>query len=258
MSDKEWEGWNSPGDNNQLYVDVCSQAAVDDDVFAKFKSIEAYTNVLEHVSKDQGIWYLETILEMTNDLNANLEEFKENDKYGNPSILGDYPEIGVISPTTLRYIKNTFDMASLVGETQLSRIVEVGGGYGGLCKTLSVVCDFDEYILIDLPQVIKLQDRYLSNFPDLHKKCIFVPCTETEEIKDVDLFISNYALAECDDETQAMYFDKLIANSKFAYLVYNVVNFREYKLANFIKKLEEIFKVTTSKDLENQCLYAKR
>lgn len=258
MSDKEWEGWNSPGDNNQLYVDVCSQAAVDDDVFAKFKSIEAYTNVLEHVSKDQGIWYLETILEMTNDLNANLEEFKENDKYGNPSILGDYPEIGVISPTTLRYIKNTFDMASLVGETQLSRIVEVGGGYGGLCKTLSVVCDFDEYILIDLPQVIKLQDRYLSNFPDLHKKCIFVPCTETEEIKDVDLFISNYALAECDDETQAMYFDKLIANSKFAYLVYNVVNFREYKLANFIKKLEEIFKVTTSKDLENQALYAKR
>ena len=220
MSDKEWEGWNSPGDNNQLYVDVCSQAAVDDDVFAKFKSIEAYTNVLEHVSKDQGIWYLETILEMTNDLNANLEEFKENDKYGNPAILGDYPEIGVISPTTLRYIKNTFDMASLVGETPLSRIVEVGGGYGGLCKTLSVVCDFDEYILIDLPEVIKLQDRYLSNFPDLHKKCIFVPCTETKEIKDVDLFISNYALSECDDETQAMYFDKLIANSKFAYLVY--------------------------------------
>ena len=258
MSNKEWEGWNSPGDNNQLYVDVCSQAAVDDDVFAQFKSIKAYTNVLEHVSKEQGTWYLETILGMTNDLNANLEEFKENDKYGNPDILGDYPEIGVISPTTLRYIKNTFDMASLVGETPLSRIVEVGGGYGGLCKTLSVVCDFDEYVLIDLPEVVKLQDRYLSNFPDLHKKCVFVSCTETEEIKDVDLFISNYALSECDDETQAMYFDKLIANSKFAYLVYNVVNFREYKLANFIKKLEEIFKVTTSKDHENQALYAKR
>ena len=258
MSDKEWEGWNSPGDSNRLYVDICSQAAVDDDVFAQFKSIKAYTNVLEHVSKEQGTWYLETILEMTNDLNDNLEEFKENDKYGNPAILGDYPETGVISPTTLRYIKNTFDMASLVGETPLSRIVEVGGGYGGLCKTLSVVCDFDEYVLIDLPEVVKLQDRYLSNFPDLHKKCVFVPCTETEEIKDVDLFISNYALSECDDETQAMYFDKLIANSKFAYLVYNVVTFREYKLANFIKKLEEIFKVTTSKDHENQALYAKR
>ena len=257
MNNKKWKGWNSPDDSNQLYIDVCSQASVDDNVFSKFKSIQAYKNVLEHVLEDQGSWYLKTILEMTNDLNDNLEEFKENDKYGNPSV-NDYTGIGRISPTTLRYIKNSFDMASLVKETPISRIVEVGGGYGGLCKTLSVICDFDEYILIDLPEVIKLQDRYLSNFPDLHKKCVFVPCTESEEVKDVDLFISNYALSECDDETQAMYFDNLISNSKFAYLVYNVVNFREYKLENFIKKLQEIFTVTTSQDLENVVLYSKR
>ena len=72
------------------------------------------------------------------------------------------------------------------------------------------------------------------------------------------MFISNYALSECDDETQTMYFDDLISNSKFAYLVYNVVNFREYKLENFIKKLKEIFTVTTSEDLENIVLYSKK
>jgi len=53
-------------------------------------------------------------------------------------------------------------------------------------------------------------------------------------------------------------FDDLISNSQFAYLVYNVVNFREYKLENFIKKLEEIFTVTTSEDLENIVLYSKK
>ena len=257
MNNKKWEGWNSPDDNNQLYVDVCYQASVDDDVFSKFKSIQAYKNVLEHVSTDQGRYYLSIIEQMTDSLGENLEAFKENDKYGQP-MLGNFPAIGSISPTTLRYIKNTFDMASLVKETPISKIVEVGGGYGGLCKTLSVVCDFDEYVLIDLPEVVKLQDKYLSNFPDLYKKCVFVPCTESKEIKDIDLFISNYALSECDDETQTMYFDDLISNSKFAYLVYNVVNFREYKLENFIKKLEEIFTVTTSEDLENIVLYSKK
>ena len=45
-------------------------------------------------------------------------------------------------------------MATLLGEAPISRVVEVGDGYGGLCKTLSVVCDFDEYILVDLPIVV--------------------------------------------------------------------------------------------------------
>lgn len=257
MNNKKWEGWNSPDDNNELYVDVCSQACVDDNVFSKFKSIQAYKNVLEHVSTDQGRYYLSVIEQMTDSLGENLEAFKENDKYGQPT-LGNFPTIGSISPTTLRYIKNTFDMASLVEETPISKIVEVGGGYGGLCKTLSVVCDFDEYVLIDLPEVVKLQDRYLSNFPDLYKKCVFVPCTESKEIKDIDLFISNYALSECADEIQEMYFKKLISNSKFAYIVYNVVGFKQYNLANFTKKMQEVFFVNTRKDLENVVLLSKR
>ena len=258
MSDKEWEGWNSPGDNNQLYVDVCSQAAVDDDVFAKFKSIEAYTNVLEHVSKDQGIWYLETILEMTNDLNANLEEFKENDKYGNPAILGDYPEIGVISPTTLRYIKNTFDMASLVGETPLSRIVEVGGGYGGLCRVLSKVCEFDEYIMIDLPEVSALQRKYIDQFPDIKDKVKCVSTNDFGQITDVDLFISNYALSECDLKSQMAYYDMIIANAKYVYLIYNLVNFNDFHYNDFIDKIKEHFTFDTGRDYENTVILATR
>ena len=208
MTDKKWEGWYSPDDINTSYVDVCSQASIDDNIFSIFKSIEAYKIVLEHVSTQQGRYYFSMIEQMTDSLYENLESFKENDNYGQPT-LSNFTGIGNISPTTLRYIKNTFEIDSLVKGDTVSRIVEVGGGYGGLCKTLSVVCDFDEYVLIDLPEVVKLQDRYLSNFPDLYKKCVFVPCTEIKEIQDVDLFISNYALSECADEIQEMYFVKL-------------------------------------------------
>ena len=257
MTDKKWEGWYSPDDINTSYVDVCSQASIDDNIFSIFKSIEAYKIVLEHVSTQQGRYYFSMIEQMTDSLYENLESFKENDNYGQPT-LSNFTGIGNISPTTLRYIKNTFEIDSLVKGDTVSRIVEVGGGYGGLCKTLSVVCDFDEYVLIDLPEVVKLQDRYLSNFPDLYKKCVFVPCTEIKEIQDVDLFISNYALSECADEIQEMYFKKLISNSKFAYIVYNVVGFKQYNLANFTKKMQEVFFVNTRKDLENVVLLSKR
>jgi putative sugar O-methyltransferase len=57
-------------------------------------------------------------------------------------------------------------MVTLIGDAPISRVVEVGGGYGGLCKTLSVVCDFDEYILVDLPEAVAVQEKYLKNFPE--------------------------------------------------------------------------------------------
>ena len=58
----------------------------------------------------------------------------------------------------------------MVNEAPISRIVEVGGGYGGLCKVLSTVCEFDEYILIDLPEVSALQRKYIDQFPDIKDK----------------------------------------------------------------------------------------
>ncbi len=168
-----------------------------------------------------------------------------------------YPGTGKISPTTIRYIKNVFEMATLLGESPISRVVEVGGGYGGLCKTLSVVCDFDEYILVDLPEAVAVQQKYLKNFPELYSKCKFVSCDNVEEVKDVDLFISNYALSECDYDTQINYYDKLVSKAKFAYIIYNLVNFNDFYYNKFTGRMSETFEFTTSKDYENTVILAK-
>ena len=39
-------------------------------------------------------------------------------------------------------------MPTLLGETPISRVVEVGGGMVVFARLSSVVCDFDEYILV--------------------------------------------------------------------------------------------------------------
>lgn len=253
-------GW-SPAKNYlevvNNYEGVCLEASKNDDVFNNFKSIQDYTNVLEHCTKDQGVYYINQIEKLSKEsFISNLDKLKENDLYGNP-VVYNYPEYGKFSPTTLRYIKNCFEMASLVGETEISKVVEIGGGYGGLCKTLDSLCEFDSYINIDLPNVSLLQERYIKNFPDLYKKCIFTPCNECVKIENVDLFISNYAFSECDWETQMDYYDKIISQSKFIYVVYNTVVYQNYNLKQFINKVQKNFSISTHLDLENMVIMGK-
>ena len=141
------------------YLEVCHAAAVNTDYFNNFKSIGAYRHVLEHVSQEEGQLYLE---EIEIDYEEKLDEIKKNDTIGNP-VTFDYPNVGTMSPTTIRYIKNVSDIINKFG-ADMKSIVEVGGGYGGLCKVLSSFIDFDNYLLIDLEECNELSRKYLSEF----------------------------------------------------------------------------------------------
>ena len=156
-------GWQAEDQIAVEYLEACKEAVASDEAFANFKSNPKYKTILEHVLKDQGQAYLNICKDMNEDaVWENIEAFKENDKIGNPELY-PYPGMkGTISPTTLRYMKNTFEMAFMLDGAEISKVVEVGGGYGGLCRVLSKVCEFDEYILIDLPEVSALQRKYLD------------------------------------------------------------------------------------------------
>ena len=172
------------------YLDVCQYAAKSSEFFKRFKSHPAYTHVLEHVSYEEGKEYLK---EIEIDYLDKLQEIKQNDVMGKPNT-HEYPSIGEISPTTIRYIKNTSDIVNKFG-TSFNSIVEIGGGYGGLCKVMSSFVKFDQYLLLDLEQCNLLSRKYLSyfNLPTLSHRA-----EEIDEIDDnFDLLISNYALSEC-------------------------------------------------------------
>ena len=252
-------GWQAEDQIAVEYLAACVEAVENDEAFANFKSNPKYKTILEHVLKEQGQCYLNICREMNDEaVDANIELFKENDKIGNPERFA-YPDIkGTISPTTLRYMKNTFEMALMMDGAEISKVVEVGGGYGGLCRVLSKVCDFDEYILIDLPEVSALQRKYLDQFPDLKDKVKCIPTTDLAEITDVDLFISNYALSECDLESQMAYFQCIVQHSKYAYIIYNLVNFNDFHYNDFIDKIKEQFTFDTGRDYENTVILATR
>ena len=196
------------------YLSACRAAAQGSDFFRGFKSHPAYRHVLEHVSYEEGQQYLD---EVEIDYKDKLDEIKENDALGTP-VTCSYKGVGTISPTTVRYLKNTSDIVTKFG-TSFNSIVEIGGGYGGLCKVLSSFVDFEQYLLLDLEECNMLSRKYLSffNLPTMSYRA--------EEIQDIDdnfdLLISNYALSECNRETQMMYIERFVKKSDKFYLMHN-------------------------------------
>ena len=130
------------------YLDACQYAAKSNEFFKRFKNHPAYTHVLEHVSYEEGKKYLK---EIDIDYLDKLQEIKQNDSIGQPHT-HEYPSVGTISPTTIRYIKNTSDIVNKFG-TSFNSIVEIGGGYGGLCKVMSSFVKFDQYLLLKFYQI---------------------------------------------------------------------------------------------------------
>ena len=196
------------------YLSACRAAAQGSDFFKGFKSHPAYRHVLEHVSYEEGQQYLD---EVEIDYKDKLDEIKENDALGTP-VTCSYNGVGTILPTTVRHLKNTSDIVNKFG-TSFDSIVEIGGGYGGLCKVMSSFVKFDQYLLLDLEECNMLSRKYLSYF-DLPTMSY-----QAEEIVDVDdnfdLLISNYALSECNRETQMMYIERFVKKSDKFYLMHN-------------------------------------
>ena len=45
-----YKGWEAESQIAMDYLETCRKAVEDDEVFAKFKSLQGYKNILEHVT----------------------------------------------------------------------------------------------------------------------------------------------------------------------------------------------------------------
>lgn len=213
--------WNVNPTNASEYAQACVEFVNDDNAFSNFKRDYRYKKILEHVSNPESLQFIREMKDYETAITSKLlERFKENDKYGNAEIF-EYDFFGSISPSTIRYIKNTLDILAKFDSTKIKNIVEIGGGYGGLCKTISCAIDFDNYVIIDLPEASALQEKYASKFESLSGKFQALPFTHLDEIDGIDLVISNYAFSECSREIQEKYYNDVVLNSEAFYMVYN-------------------------------------
>ena len=222
-------GWIAASDDVLgSYAQSCFDCAGDEEKFKNFKKDNGYRTILEGAPKLFFDYYIESIKSHENSKTFfdNLEKFRVNDTIGNPDTYVD-PEAGEFSPSTLKFAFNAIDILEFIKshgkETDVKNIVEIGGGYGGLCLVLSGFIEWDQYTLVDLPETCLLVDKYMSYFPEIKDKVKTIPCNRIndEDLGEIDLAIAINSLSECNLETQLNYFDKIVSKSKFSYIVRN-------------------------------------
>lgn len=191
-----------------------------------FKSGPDYTDILEHVDTLKGNEYFNCIKTHTDIQDSAIIEYcKKNDLIGN----GAKHNFNIIktSPSNFRYLFHAHLILNHMNKLNIDEvnIVEIGGGYGGLCMALHQLCELYKikiktYNLIDLPAVCKLQQIYLSTH---HINVnIFSAFNHGEDIITCNNFlISNYSFSEISSDNQAKYVSKLFKKIDHGFFVWN-------------------------------------
>ena len=223
---------------NSGYLNVCKNAAENEDSFCVLKSDRAYTNILEHCSHDQGRDHLDVIKDQTPQLLDVLDRFSINDKHGSPDTCNF--DFGEFSPTTIQYVKVLSDLIAHFSLEALDglRVLEIGVGYGGQYTVLSEYINFDSYTFVDLPEVIDLTKTYLGKLDKKNKKTKFIKHSDSviNQLEDYDLVISNFAFSELNKDLQTKYIDKFKQIQK-GYLHCNqMAGFSKHELCGLIDR----------------------
>lgn len=216
------------------YIDYVKQVVAKKDL-SNFKRVKPYRKVLEHVNDTQGLSYYQLLTNDNNPITTQqiLNFSAQNDSFGNPNTMS-IANMSV-SPTTLRYLYHARLILDHLNSNKVFyktgiNIVEVGGGYGGLCLAINYLniskyrLPIKSYTIIDLEDVSKLQELYLSKF-----KLLF-PVSFRSDIGNYvnyNFLISNYAISEFDPQTRMNYMNGLANYMPHGFMVWNggVYNF---------------------------------
>ena len=242
--------------DDQIYPAFCLKAAEENTIFSTFRMNPIIKRVYEHVTQIQGQKYLDFIRQSGNFGKVDWRNFIQNDQYGSPEVF-DY-NIGEgeiqISPVTLRYVKVLCDIIEMYNTDGIKSIAEIGIGYGGECRIISSYLKNRTYILIDLPEVLKLAQTYLEKF-DITGDIRYVDGTKNIISEEYDLVISNYAFSELTRDVQEIYLEKVITHSKAGYITWNSLSYNSfggYSVKELVTKIKGAFvieeKPLTAKD----------
>lgn len=222
----------------QRYVDNVKIICDNNDI-SNFKSNNHFKEILEHINVYLGYDYLRLILNTTNlTINDVIHITKINDCIGNTfkdEFYYDSSNSFFCSPTSLRYIYHSHLILShmiKLGENNVD-IVEIGGGYGGLCLCLHEISkmyniQIKSYTIIDLTQIIRLQKMYLKE-NGINNVNFIDSDTFGKDINQEGLFlISNYAFSEINSNFQRNYISNLFHKVKHGFMVWNYIDVYDF------------------------------
>jgi hypothetical protein len=199
------------------YTDLCRRAAEDDGFFAAFREDPTYRAVVTSKLHLGGQDYFTMLEQRGFDLSF-FAQIKDHDRIGGPDLV-PFGTVGEVAPQTVRYVKILQDLELLFGSLEGVSIAEIGCGFGGQCAVIAKRHKVARYTLIDLPEPLQLQRRYLETLqiPNV----AFSTLEQLPVSGRYDLVISCYGLSEIARAFQLMYFQRVLLRAAAGYLLWN-------------------------------------
>ena len=143
------------------YRAECAAAAADPDLFARFRRGKFMGGVVENKPQDWPALMLETVRAAAPEILDHWEDIRRLDAIGDPPRPPLPDGRPGLSGSMAGYLMQAAMLRYWFGLLDGLRIVELGGGYGGLAALVSLLWRPASYTIFDLPEACDLQDRYL-------------------------------------------------------------------------------------------------
>lgn len=208
--------------------------------FTHFKRNPILNILWENLSEEEGKNSLNQIRTKAPFLLEKLDKMRENDGVGSPRVYS-YEGIGKFSPTTLRNGAIAADLFFRLNGAPGQRLIQIGAGYGGLCKIISHICNWESYTIVDLPEQLNLAKKYLELFGV--NQVIYMTPDELQEDASYDCALSDGAFSEFNRSYQMLFFDRIFSRAHAGYLLghvfskhFGVIPLNVFELKNCFEK----------------------
>jgi len=192
-------------------TEACQRAIQNEAAYARFKSDPFYALLYQSFSREEGVEILAHLERERPEFLKLCDRFRESDALGSPQTY-DYGKYGHFSPTTLHHIFIAAEIQEKIGFSPSAHILQIGGGYGGLCKILHDRGAWERYTIVDLPQHLALARKTLEK-QGITNVCFqtpedFSPCTQ------YDMVISDLSFSEFARSTQKRWIATLVPRAR--------------------------------------------
>ena len=234
--------WKLPSAYQKQYINDVNRIISDDNTFNNFKRYSYYNSVIGYSEPLCVQNCYKTILKHP-DVVINISKFLLQEEIGNSDKYCFAPDKSgnKISGNLIRNIETICLLKEAFGDLNNKNILEFGCSFGQLTGCILVQWPDVKCIhLIDLPEVLKLAEKYLSKIPNIDVKKINFKEPEPSVVMDVA--ISEYGLSEITPETIEEYYNKYFKSSDNIFLRSNITKDVEHN--QFIELLKKTFELT--------------
>ena len=202
----------------QMLMDV-KNIIIDDNLFKNFCRTKSICLMISGMNTGQrGDLYIQFIIDSGNGdlILKNTALIRKYESVGNP--YSDICKFGNTSfrcsdsviPPIFTLIKSKMCFGELPKDMN---IIEIGCGYGINTVIWNDYLGFKSYTHVDLPEMLLLQEKYVSCFGVQNVRYLD-PYINLDEINNSDFLISNYAFTELNHDIKLLYINKILKKCK--------------------------------------------